>query len=97
MATMPFCPRSWRALLAGSRSSLLISSRMLSVCGSRYWRSRARASGLPLNLALNLPIPRRSAETSPVVLPPNLPTGVLTSPETLTSLWRTLQVFWRSP
>lgn len=74
-----------------------MSSSRLSVWGSRCWRSRARASGLPLSLALNLPMPRRSAVSSPVVLPPTLPTGVLTSPEMLTSLWRTLQVFWRSP
>ena len=74
-----------------------MSSSRLSVWGSRCWRSRARASGLPLSLALNLPMPRRSAVTS-VLLAATLPTkGILPSPEMLTSLWRTLQVFWRSP
>ena len=73
--------------MAGSRSSLLISSSRLSVWGSRCWRSRARASGLPLSFALNLPMPRRSAETSPVLLAATLPIrGMLPSPETLTSL-----------
>ncbi len=75
-----------------------MSSSKLSVWGSRCWRSRARASGLPLSLALNLPMPRRSAVTSPVLLAATLPIrGMLPSPEMLTSLWRTLQVFWRSP